>query len=55
MTVNQIINRLSANATEFMLAGAQDKAEACMVLLATIKNKGYQNLRGTLMTADTNV
>ena len=55
MTVNQIINRLSANATEFMLTGAQDKAEACMVLLATIKNKGYQNLRGELMAADTNV
>jgi len=53
MTVNQIINRLSTNATEFMLVGAQDKAEACMVLLATIKNNGYRNIRGELMVTDT--
>ena len=53
MTVNQIINRLSTNATEFMLVGAQDKAEACMVLLATIKNNGYKSIRGELMATET--
>lgn len=53
MTMNQIINRLSANATEFMIAGAQDKAEACMVVLATIKTKGYGSIRGKLMNTDT--
>ena len=49
MTVNQIIKRLSANATEFLLAGEREKSNACMELLAIIKTKGFENINGKLV------
>lgn len=49
MTVNQIIKRLSVNATEFLLAGEREKSNACMELLAVIKTKGLENIRGKLV------
>ena len=49
MTVNQIINRLTANATEFLLAGELAKSNACMELLATIKIKGLDNIQGKIL------
>lgn len=49
MTMNQIINRLSKNSVEFLLAGDREKSNACMELLSVIKEKGLQDIRGKLL------
>lgn len=49
MTVNQIIKRLSKNSVDFLLAGEHDKSNACMKLLAMIKEKEFENIRGKLV------
>ncbi len=48
MTVNKLIKRLSMNATEFLLAGEKDKSDACMELLAFIKERGFTDIKGKL-------
>lgn len=48
MTMTKLIARLSENATEFLLAGEKEKSNACMELLATIKENGFENIRGKL-------
>lgn len=49
MTIDQIIKRLSANATEFLLNGEKEKANACMDILAIIKETGYKNIKGKII------
>jgi hypothetical protein len=49
MTVNQIIKRLSKNSVDFLLAGEREKSNACMELLAMIKEKEFENIRGKLV------
>lgn len=48
MTINQLINRLSKNASNFLLGGEREKSNACMELLALIKTKGFDDIRGKL-------
>lgn len=48
MTMNQIINRLSKNSVDFLLAGDREKSNACMELLSVIKEKGLTDIRGKL-------
>ncbi len=48
MTVSQIINRLSKNSVEFLLAGDREKSNACMELLGVIEQKGLKDIRGKL-------
>lgn len=49
MTVNQIVKRLSKNSVEFLLNGEREKSNACMELLAMIKEKEFENIRGKLV------
>jgi hypothetical protein len=49
MTMNQIISRLARNATDFRLAGETEKSNSCMDLLAMIKDKGLENVKGKIL------
>ena len=49
MTIDQIIKRLSVNATEFLLNGEKEKSNACMDILAVIKENGYENIKGKII------
>ena len=48
MTMTKLIDRLARNAADFMLAGEREKSNACMEMLATIKDKGLENVKGKL-------
>lgn len=52
MTMNQIIARLSRNATEFRLVGETQKSNSCMELLATIRDKGLDNVKGKILVVN---
>jgi len=47
--MNQIISRLARNATDFRLAGETEKSNSCMDLLAMIKDKGLENVKGKIL------
>lgn len=47
--MNKLINRLARNAADFLLAGEQEKSNACMELLSFIKDNGFENIRGKLV------
>lgn len=49
MTMNKLIARLARNATEFLLAGEKEKSNACMELLAMIKEKDLMNVKGKIL------
>lgn len=49
MTINQIIKRLSRNSVEFLLAGEKEKSNACMELLAVIKEKDLESVKGKIL------
>lgn len=49
MTINQIINRLSRNSIDFLLAGEKEKSNACMELLSLIKEKDLTSVKGKVL------
>jgi len=49
MTVTQIVNRLSRNSVEFLLAGEKEKSNACMELLSVIKEKDLASVKGKIV------
>jgi hypothetical protein len=46
MTFNQMVRKLATNAVAFMTEGEVAKAQACLELIAFIRERGYENLRG---------
>ena len=48
MTMNKLTVRLAKNAANFLLAGESEKSNACMELLAFIKEKDFGSLKGKL-------
>jgi hypothetical protein len=48
MTFNQMIRRLARNAVDFMVEGEVTKAQACLELIAFIRERGYDNIRGKI-------
>lgn len=46
--MTKLIARLARNAADFMLAGELEKSNACMEMLAMIKDKGLENVKGEL-------
>jgi hypothetical protein len=46
MTFNQMTRKLAANAVAFMTEGEVAKAQACLELIAFIRENEYENLRG---------
>lgn len=49
MTMTKLIARLARNAVDFMLAGELEKSNACMELLAFIKDNGLENVKGKIL------
>jgi Fe-S cluster assembly ATPase SufC len=46
MTFNQMVRNLARNSVHFMMEGEVAKAQACLELIAFIRERGYENLRG---------
>jgi hypothetical protein len=53
MTFKQMTQRLARNAVSFATEGEVAKAQACLELIAFIRDNGYENIRGQVeMTVD---